>query len=403
MCIKHLITKILFYFLILTFILTFNISFATGENSLNLNARSCIVLDRTSKKILFGKNEFNKVKMASTTKIMTATIIIENCNLNQTVTISKKSAGTSGSRLGLKTGDKITIRDLLYGLLLVSGNDSAVSLAEVCAGSVSDFANLMNKKAKELGLNNTHFETPHGLDSDNHYTTAFELAILTDYALNNPTFLNIVNTKNYTITINGYPKNLTNTNELLGTLNGVYGVKTGFTNGANRCLVTACKRKDMDIICVVLGCDTKNFRTSDSTKLINYAFENFEYVNIENIVNEEFNRWKKENTNYFNIKKGTSSNLEISFSKLDTPIVPIKKDEIESLKVDFYINKEISAPIYINTTVGKFTVYTSSKTILEGNVISIQDINKKNVFYYFNDLFKNYFTILNNIVKDASI
>ena len=403
MCIKHLIKKILFYFLILTFILNFNISFATEENSLNLNARSCIVLDRTSKKILFGKNEFNKVKMASTTKIMTATIIIENCNLNQTVTISKKAAGTGGSRLGLKTGDKITIRDLLYGLLLVSGNDAAVSLAEVCAGSVSDFANLMNKKAKELGLNNTHFETPHGLDSDNHYTTAFELAILTDYALNNTTFLNIVNTKNYTITINGYPKNLTNTNELLGTLNGVYGVKTGFTNGANRCLVTACKRKDMDIICVVLGCDTKNFRTSDSTKLINYAFENFEYVNIENIINEEFNRWKKENTNYFNIEKGTSSNLEISFSKLDTPIVPIKKDEIESLKVDFYINKEISAPIYINTTVGKFTVYTSSKTILEGNVISIQDINKKNVFYYFNDLFKNYFTILNNIVKDASI
>ena len=403
MCIKHLIKKILFYFLILTFILNFNISFATEENSLNLNARSCIVLDRTSKKILFGKNEFNKVKMASTTKIMTATIIIENCNLNQTVTISKKAAGTGGSRLGLKTGDKITIRDLLYGLLLVSGNDAAVSLAEVCAGSVSDFANLMNKKAKELGLNNTHFETPHGLDSDNHYTTAFELAILTDYALNNTTFLNIVNTKNYTITINGYPKNLTNTNELLGTLNGVYGVKTGFTNGANRCLVTACKRKDMDIICVVLGCDTKNFRTSDSTKLINYAFENFEYVNIENIINEEFNRWKKENTNYFNIEKGTSSNLEISFSKLDTPIVPIKKDEIESLKVNFSINKEISAPIYINTTVGKFTVYTSSKTILEGNVISIQDINKKNVFYYFNDLFKNYFTILNNIVKDASI
>ena len=143
-----------------------------------LNTRSCIVLDRLSKKILYGKNEYNKVKMASTTKIMTATIIIENCNLEETVEVSKKAANTGGSRLGLKTGDKITIKDLLYGLMLRSGNDAAVALAEVCAGSIVDFSNLMNKKANELGLVNTHFESPHGLDSDGHYTTAYELALL---------------------------------------------------------------------------------------------------------------------------------------------------------------------------------------------------------------------------------
>ena len=165
--------------------------------------------------------------------------------------------------------------------MLRSGNDAAVALAEVCAGSIVDFSNLMNKKANELGLVNTHFESPHGLDSDGHYTTAYELALLSDYALKNKTFLQIVGTYNYTISINGYPKSLTNTNELLGNLNGVYGIKTGFTNGANRCLVTACKRNDMDIICVVLGCDTKKFRTSDSIKLIEYTFSNFEYVNIQ--------------------------------------------------------------------------------------------------------------------------
>ena len=265
---KHLIKNLFFLLFILILLFSFDISFASEENSLNLNARSCIVLDRNSKKIIFGKNEYNRVKMASTTKIMTATVIIENCDLSQTVTVSKKAAGTGGSRLGLKTGDKITIRDLLYGLLLCSGNDAAISLAETAAGSVQEFSNMMNNKAKELGLNNSHFESPHGLDSDNHYTTAYELALLADYALQNSTFRNIVGTKNYTITINGYPKNITNTNELLGSLDGVYGVKTGFTNGANRCLVTSCKRGEMDIICVVLGCDTKNFRTQDSICLL---------------------------------------------------------------------------------------------------------------------------------------
>ena len=169
---------------------------------------------------------------------MTAIVIIENYDLNKEITVSKKAAGTGGSRLGLRTGDKITVHDLLYGLLLRSGNDAAVALAETVGGSIEGFAELMNQKAKELNLKNTHFESPHGLDSDGHYTTAYELALITDYALQNSTFAKIVGTKNYTITINGYPKALTNTNELLGNLNGVYGVKTGFTNGANRCLVS---------------------------------------------------------------------------------------------------------------------------------------------------------------------
>ena len=401
MFIKHFFKKSLFIFFILFFIFSFDIKyiFASEENSLNINARSCVVLDRTSKKILYGKNEYNKVKMASTTKIMTATIILENCDLNKTVSVSKKAANTGGSRLGLKTNDKITIRDLLYGLLLVSGNDAAVCLAESCSGSVSDFAILMNKKAIELGLTNTHFETPHGLDSDNHYTTAYELALLSDYALNNPIFLNIVGTKTYTININGNSKNLSNTNELLGNLSGVYGIKTGFTNGANRCLVTACKREDMDIICVVLGCDTKNFRSLDSTKLINYSFDNFEYINIENFLNEKLSVWKNENKNYFNILKGISNNLDFSISNINTPIIPIKKDEISSLSVNFYIKKDIESPIYTDDIIGSYNVYTDSKSILEGNIVSKQNIKKKNFLYYFKDFLKNYSTIFNDFTN----
>ena len=269
-----------------------NTSANTSDSLSNINSRSYVVIDRSTNLVLVGKNENQKRKMASTTKIMTAIVIIENCNLSDTVEVSKKSAGTGGSRLGLKLSDKITVHDLLYGLMLCSGNDCAVALAEYCSGSVDSFAVQMNKKADSLGLSTTHFVTPHGLDSDEHYTTAYELAILTNYALKNSTFAKIVGTQNYTVNINGYPKALKNTNELLGNLNGVYGVKTGFTNGANRCLVTSCKRDNMDIICVVLGADTKNWRTKDSISLIEYCFSNFEPFNIKDLVVEQFEKWK---------------------------------------------------------------------------------------------------------------
>ena len=374
-----------------------SIETASGNtSSLNLNSRSCIVIDRLTKTILYGKNEYSKVKMASTTKIMTGIVIIENCDLNTTVEVSKKAAGTGGSRLGLKTGDKITIRDLLYGLLLCSGNDAAVALAEATAGSIQGFSDLMNKKAEDLGLTNTHFESPHGLDSDGHYTTAYELALLSDYALKNNTFLNIVGTKNYTITINGYPKNLSNTNELLGNLNGVYGVKTGFTNGANRCLVTACKRGNMDIICVVLGADTKRFRTTDSIKLIEYTFKNYEYVNIAEQINKEFAKWKDENQNYFNIIKGCNSTLQIGYSSLESSLIPVKKDDIPSLEVSIQINPNLTAPIYENDVIGNIEVTSNSGFILHCNVLANNTIKKKGIFDYLNSFFKNYSSTLNS-------
>ena len=368
-----------------------------SENSLNLNSKSCIILDRKSKDVLYGKNEKNKVKMASTTKIMTAIVVIENADLNKTVEISKKSASTGGSRLGLKTGDKITINHLLYGLMLCSGNDAAVALAESVAGSISSFANLMNNKAIELGLENTHFETPHGLDSDNHYTTAYELALLTDYALKNPTFSKIVGTKNYTININGSPKNLTNTNELLGNLNGVYGVKTGFTNGANRCLVTSCKRGDMDIICVVLGADTKKFRTQDSVKLIEYVFNTYTYINIENKINEYFNNWISNNKNSFFIEKGISQNIELIYSSLENSIIPVKKKDVNNIEFLIDINTYLQAPIHENDKIGTINVLLNNSVICHCNILCKNSITKKGVSSYLLDFFKNYNNYLSSI------
>lgn len=379
--------------------LTEETSSNTNTNTLNLNSRSCVVIDRLSKNILYGKNETNQVKMASTTKIMTAIVVLENCSLDETVEVSQKASNTGGSRLGLKTGDKITIRDLLYGLMLRSGNDAAVCLAETVAGSIEEFASLMNAKTQELGLSHTHFESPHGLDSDEHYTTAYELALLSDYALKNPTFLNIVGTKNYTVTINGYPKVISNTNELLGNLDGVYGIKTGFTNGANRCLVTACKRGDMDIICVVLGADTKNLRTKDSIKLIEYAFKNFEYVNISERINKEFTNWKNENQNYFNINKGLSSNLEIKYSELKTPIIPMKKSDIKSIEVNIYVTKNFEAPLYENTLIGSIEVTSDNSSIVHCDILASNTVQKKNFFDYTLEFLKNYPYFLNSSIS----
>lgn len=355
----------------------------------DVNSRACVVIDRKTNSVLFGKNENSKKKMASTTKIMTATIIIEKCNLTDTIEISKKAAGTGGSRLGLKTGDKITVLDLLYGLMLRSGNDAAVALAEYAGGDINGFAELMNAKALELGLANTHFETPHGLDSNEHYTTAYELAILSNYALNNPTFAKIVGTKNYTITINSSPKDLSNTNELLGNMQGVYGIKTGFTNGANRCLVTACKRNNIDIICVVLGADTKKFRTIDSIKLINYVFNNFVVYDLESFVNKNFEDWKKDNLNTFIINKGLSQDVLLNIENLYISKVPIRKDLINSFEMKVECQKYFKAPVKGNSSIGNIVIRNSGKEIAKCNISIMNNIDKKNSSYYFIYLLKN--------------
>lgn len=362
-----------------------------------INSRAYVVIDRKSNTVLIGKNENQRKKMASTTKIMTALIVIENANLSDTVEISKKAANTGGSRLGLKTGDKITVLDLLYGLMMRSGNDAAVALAEYVAGSISNFADIMNNKAKELNLSNTHFVTPHGLDEDEHYTTAYELALLSNYAMNNEVFAKIVGTKNYTITLNGYPKTLINTNELLGVLNGVYGIKTGFTNGANRCLVTCCKRGEMDIICVVLGADTKKFRTTDSIKLIEYSFNSFTYVDVKELIHNYFEIWKEENENNFVILKGKSHYLDLNYEALPYDKIPIRSDLVHKLKVSIQYTSILDSPIYKGTSIGTLTLELENTTIYSGNIYVTSDIEKKNIIDYLQYFYTNFSKIFNTI------
>ena len=362
-----------------------------------INSRAAIVYERSSGKILYGKEENEKRKMASTTKIMTAFVVLENTNLDDIVTISSKAAGTGGSRLGLHKDDKISIQDLLYGLLLCSGNDAAVALAEHVSGDLSNFANMMNSKATSLGLSSTHFVTPHGLDDDNHYTTAYELALITNYALKNDVFANLVKTKTYTISINNHPKTLSNTNELLGNLDGVYGVKTGFTNGANRCLVTAVKRDNMDIICIVLGADTKKDRTKDSINLINYSFNNFKMVNIKEKITNEFVNWKICNSSSFRVEKGVSDSVDIIIQDIPYDFFPIKCNQTDDMSIYIYCNTELTAPLPSGSTLGYLAVSVNNQTVLTLNLYNSNSIALKSPTKFFNSFLKNYSYYLESI------
>ena len=362
----------------------------------SINSRAAVIYDRATGTVIYGKSENEVRKMASTTKIMTALIVLENGNLNDVVEVSKKAAGTGGSRLGLTAGAKITVNDLLYGLMLCSGNDAAVALAEHISGSVSEFAVLMNKKANEIGLEHTHFVTPHGLDQDEHYTTAYELVKITDYALNVEKFAEIVKTKYYTVTINGYSKLLCNTNELLGNLDGVYGVKTGFTNGANRCLVTAIKRDNLDIICVVLGADTKKFRTQDSIKLIEYAFKNYQLVDLNSIIEKEFVNWKQENMKAVKIIKGKEQYANLIINTEGINYYPVNNREIDDINVTIETENVLNAPVYDNQVIGKLVLKIGNKEIEKIDIISEKDILKKTYFDYFKDLIKNFTKYLEN-------
>jgi len=363
-----------------------------------INSRYAVVIDRQSKGIIYGKNEDTKTKMASTTKIMTAIVVIENTNLSDIVEISGKAAGTGGSRLKIKKGDKIAVKDLLYGLMLRSGNDAAVALAEYVGGSIQEFATLMNKKAEELGLTNTHFVTPHGLDEEEHYTTPYELALLTDYALNNKIFCDIVKTKTCNITIDGYSRTISNTNELLGNLNGVYGVKTGFTNGAGRCLVTSIKRGDLDVICVVLGADTKKIRTVDSVKLIEYTFLNFENTDIRTKIEEEFINWKNINEGRINIEKGIKNSIKLCIEEYSLKSYPIKKNTENKLKVQINAKLNLVAPVQVNTKIGEVTVFYDNHNILKIGILTAEEVRKKGIFDYIYEMSKDYSNYIQRVI-----
>lgn len=353
-------------FILITILFLFNFSFEYAFADSNNGKSSEIVMEVTSGRILSSTNANQKMFMASTTKILTAICVIENCNINEIVTIKKEWCGIEGSSIYLKDGEKLKVIDLLYGLMLRSGNDTAVALACYTKGNIDDFALLMNETAIKIGANNSNFTNPHGLHDDNHYTTALDLAKITCYALNNPTFANIVATKKITIeNSNGYRRVLINKNKMLSTYPDSIGVKTGYTKKAGKCLVSAINYNGLKAVCVILNCPQTYERTYS---LFNNAKNEYSMQKIVNH-NEIIDFIPVENRKNPYNKSGL---VECAVGVFEDIILPIsKKDEI---KIEYDIEKSLKAPIKYGEEVGKIYIYSGNNLIFSQKIYTINDI-----------------------------
>lgn len=237
------------------FLLVFSEFAATKAEALGVSASSAVLIEAESGKVIYEKNPNVRRGMASTTKIMTALVAIESCDLEMRVKIPKEAVGIEGSSLYLTENEVLTLRELLYALMLRSANDAATAIAIAVGGSVEGFADMMNARADEMGLENTHFVNPHGLDSPEHYTTAYELALIAAEAIKNPLFRQITSTVSQGISLNGVPDRrlVVNHNRLLRSYKGCIGVKTGFTKKCGRCLVSAAERDSVTLVAVTLN------------------------------------------------------------------------------------------------------------------------------------------------------
>ena len=237
---------------------------------LRVSARNAIALDAKTKEVLWDQNGYEIVPMASTTKILTCLIAINYGNLDRKVTISKNAASIRGSTVGFRSGEEVTMRELLFGLMFRSGNDAAIAIAEDIGGSIEGFSNIMNDFAKSIGILDSHFESPHGLDSAKHYSSAYDLAILTSKAMEYPEFRECVGEKTISKDKYNFTRDYSNINKILWKIQGANGVKTGYTGKAGKCLVSSIDYKGKDIIIVVLNCPD---RWNVTEKIFNYIQE----------------------------------------------------------------------------------------------------------------------------------
>ena len=337
-----------------------------------VTARYAFAQSTKTGRILYDKAGQIRTPMASTTKMMTAIVVIENCSLSDIVTISKESSQITGSTMHLAQGEKITVHALLYGLLLVSGNDAAVALAEHTAGSVEDFCGKMNEKSKELCLSDTHFTSPHGLDDANHYTTAQDLAQIAKVFMEHSTLTKICNTKQ--ITIEGH--HLTNTNPLLGIDSHVNGIKTGYTGNAGYCLVISAQNANDSFIIVLLGCPSAKDRKRDAKRLTEYITTNYA---LYEILPRGFI------VGSMPIKDGYEERADIVIP--EKIVLTLTPKERENLRWSFTSNAPIlTAPVTGGYVCGKVSVYAQNTCLFESAAVALKSVPAKGFWAHFLDV-----------------
>ena len=355
------------------------IQMSTEKQQLHLHALSALLLDARNNRVLYQEHGYEEMPMASTTKIMTCIVALENGTPDAVVKVSANAARMPDVQLNIKAGEEYYLKDLLYSLMLESHNDTAVAIAEHIGGTVEGFAIMMNDKAKALGCNHTNFITPNGLDAEEHYTTARDLAVIASYAIKNKQFLEITNSSSHSFKEirKGKQYTVNNKNRFLSMMNGAIGVKTGFTGEAGYCFVGAIEQPDRTLISVVLGCGwppNKNLKWADTRKLMNYGMENYTEKQI----------FQKKKLDPLPVKRGRSNYAALT---LEGNLSLLMRDE-EKVTVVYELPDYLQAPVTTKDVVGKAKYYIDDLLYAEVPIYSLADIQQINLSFCFLKLLK---------------
>ncbi len=357
----------------------FLIPIVNAEEDLAPNSKSAILIEASTGRVLFEKNSDEQLAPASMTKIMSMLLIMdaidsEKISLTDSVMISKNAATMGGSQVFLQEGEIYTVEQLLKGIAIASGNDAVVAMAEKVGGSIENFVNMMNEKAKNLGLKNTHFVNPHGLDAKDHYSSARDMSIMGRELVKYEKILEFTSIyEDYLKKPDGSSTWLVNTNRLVRFYNGVDGLKTGFTSTAGYCITTTAKKNDMRLLSVVMGADTSDKRSNDTVNMLNYGFNSYQVKEIlkqDQVLGE------------ITIHGGKKEKVPVSLKKNITEITSVNdKNKTYSWTVEF---QEGKAPLKKGDIVGKVIVKDENGNVsFQEDVILMEDVEKANIWDFF--------------------
>ncbi len=346
-------------------------------NAVAISAQTAALVDVESGRVLYTKNERQQMKIASLTKIMTAIVAIENADLNSIVKTSNKASGVEGSSIYLKVDEKMKLHDMLYGLMLRSGNDAATAIAEHVSGSMEDFVVKMNEKAVEIGMTNTKFTNPHGLDwGEGNYSTAADMGTLLAYCLRNPVFKEIVSTKVKKVPWDGeeYDRIFYNKNKMLNLYPGGDGVKTGYTVRAGRCLASSASRDNWQLATIVLNAPDW---WRDSSNLLDYGFTTYKREPVLQI-NKPLQK--------VSVKKGKEDNIHVVATK--EIFYPVTEEEKDQFSYEWKIPESVKAPIKKDQQIGNVVVSFQEEIIAIIPLYSDREVEKKSLFERFLGIFR---------------
>ncbi len=364
--------KLIAFILFVALLINLGLTLSSAEGTISVNGGAAALYEPKTKTFLYSKNADERLPMASTTKIMTALVAIERENLKREITVDERAVGIEGSSAYLKAGEVFTLGELLYALMLQSANDAAEAIAYAIGGSIEGFADLMNEKAASLGLSDTHFTNPHGLDDEEHYTTARDLAVIAAEALSYPEFAEIASTTVKRVEKEGISRLFVNHNKLLKLYDGCIGVKTGFTKKSGRCLVSAAERDGLRLVSVTLDCPDD---WCEHKKMLDFGFDQIERVLLISKDDFEYSL-PLLNAEEESVKLGISEDLFI-----------IKRKDEPMPEFNIELPRFVSAPILSGGKVGKIVVKIGEKTLLECDLIASESINAKKKEGFFSFLF----------------